>query len=409
MVLPLSGTDLRPKILKIDSNTSGNWMRMCFEMGFPSLPTVSVERFDNRAPVSYQTGIQSALDRLGGLAEFVKPGQKVLLKPDLMFDYPGDCGQISSPEFVAAVGRLVKELGAEVYIGDSPFILRGDVQNFWQRTGMLKIGLRNGFQLVNFEMTGSRAVAVDTRVFYISTAVLDADVVINLPRLKRDSRVGYAGAIRNMLGTIPGFQKGRLYKERPRGRELAGILVDIFSVVRPELTIMESDPEGHPKVSPFYGHSFAVVSADAVAADAVAAEILGFDVDNAYTARLAGDAGLGISWLEAIMLEGVPLREVRAHVRPAYTGKTSRVLHRVARGLMEPHVWLKSSVNGELCNGCGTCVKSCPTNALRIADGSRTPSINHNICIGCWAGLTNCPTQAIYLESSRLVNHLFPA
>ena len=85
---------------------------MCFEMGFLSLPTVSVECFDSRAPVSYQNGIERALDRLGGLGKYVRPGQRVLLKPDLMYDYPGDCGQTTSAEFTAAVGRMVAELGA---------------------------------------------------------------------------------------------------------------------------------------------------------------------------------------------------------------------------------------------------------------------------------------------------------
>lgn len=384
-------------------------MRMCFEMGFLSLPTVSVERFDSRATVSYQTGIKRAIDRLGGLAEYVKPGQKVLLKPDLMYDYPGDCGQTTSAEFTAAVGQLASELGAEVSIGDSPFVLRGTMQDFWRRTGMLDMARKNGFTLVNFEMTGSRATAIDTRVFYIARAVLEADVVISLPRLKRDSRVGYAGAVRNLLGAIPGFQKGRLYREYPNGKELATVLVDILAAVKPDLTIMEADAKGGPGVPCDASQSFVVASADAVALDAVAAEILGFDVDDAYTARMAGEAGLGIGWLEGIMLDGVSLDEVRDHIRPSYTHKRPRIFQRLARGLVEPYVWLKSSINGELCDGCGNCVRSCPTNALQMAAGATTPSINQNICISCWAGLTNCPTQAIFLQGSRLVNRLFPA
>lgn len=374
-----------------------------------NLPTVGVERFDRRTFDCYRTGIEHALDHLGGLAKYVKPGQKVLLKPDLMYDYPGDCGLVTSAEFIAAVGRMVKELGGDASIGDSPFILRGRIEDFWRRNGLHEVARRDGLELVNFEMASSRAVAVETRVFYISKAVLEADLVINLPRLKRDSRTGYAAAIRNMLGTIPGFQKGRIYQESHGGRRLAGILVDLFSVVRPALTIMEADPSGLPSASQCAGDSFVVASDDAVAVDTIAAEILGIAAHKAYTARIAGDAGMGINWLEGIKLRGATLSKLSALFDLDSRRKSATVFERVARGIVEPYVWLRSSINGELCDGCGSCVESCPTSALKMVEGARTPSINSNLCIGCWAGLTNCPTQAIYLQGSRLVNRLYPA
>ncbi|UCG60722.1 MAG: DUF362 domain-containing protein [Candidatus Zixiibacteriota bacterium] len=372
------------------------------------LPTVSVAHFDGCTTHDYQAGVEAALSYLGSIGRFVKPGQRVLLKPDLMYDYPGGCGYTSSPQFVAAVARAVSDVGAAVIVGDSPFVLRGNITDFWRVAGILDAAEQGHFELVNFEMSGSQAVALETRVYYISRAVLEADAVINLPRLKYDRWTGFAGGIRNMLGTLPGFQKGRLYKEVSGGRELADIMVDIFSVVRPVLTIAEAVPVNLDETSLSRGGAYIVASSDTVAIDTVLSEMLRLDQTKIHTTRAAADAGLGIGWAEAIRLAGSPLNLTGNEFRQHSPVGRKAVLRKMARGIVEPYVWMKSSVNGDLCSGCGTCLDSCPTKAIQMPVGTSTPRINYNLCICCWAGLANCPTQAIYLEESRAVRKLFP-
>ncbi len=373
------------------------------------LPTVSVGRVDTESPASYQAGVARVLEYLGGLKAFISAGQRVLIKPDLMLDYPGNGTQTTDPEFVAAVGRLARECGAEISIGDSPFVLRGDIDEFWERTGMSQVARRDGFRLVNFEMVGSHAVPIDTTVYYISKAVFEADLIINLPLLKHDPWVGLAGGVRNLLGTVPGFQKGRLFKNASNGKELARILVDIYSAVRPGLTLMQAPLINGAGENGNGQDCCVAASPDAVAVDSVMTNALNLESQKIHTTRMAGDAGLGIAWMEGINIEGEPLENLRPLLRLGRNGGRSAVLSSIARGMVEPFVWMKSAVDEELCGGCGVCIDSCPTNALRFTDGSKMPSINYGLCINCWAGMSNCPTQAIQLTESRMVGRLFPA
>ncbi len=344
---------------------------------------------------------------MGGLEKLVSAGQTVLLKPDLMFDYPGSSTQTTDPEFVAAVARLIKATGARVVIGDSPFVLHSPDGHFWRSTGMAKVADREGFDLVNFEMAGSHAVAIDTRVYYVSRAAMEADVVISVPILKPDSDSGFAGGIRNMFGTLPGFQKGRLYKKATGGRQLARILVDVFSAVRPALTLMQIPAVDECNNLGHDGRGFAIASSDAVALDSVITELLGMNPEKIHTTRLASDAGLGIGWVEAVRMEGEPAEVLKGRFPNVSRRGRPVFLRGITRGMVEPYVWMKSRVNEELCDGCGTCVSFCPTSALRFEGESTRPTIKADLCIHCWAGYTNCPVEAIHIEQSKWTQRLF--
>lgn len=378
-------------------------------MGEFILPTVAVVRSDFGRTDLLEQGLRQALAHLGGMETFVRAGQRVLLKPDLMRDYPGGTGPTSDPEFVAAVGRLVAEHGARVMIGDSPFVLRGSLESFWKATGMAEIAARDGFELVNFERAGSRAVPIDTTVYYISRAVAEADVVINIPRLKADVWTGFAGGLRNMFGVIPGFQKGRLYKRGFNSKNLARTLVDVFSAVKPSLTIMEvssTNGQNRPAVA---SDGFVVASSDAVALDTVVTEILGFNPDKMYTVRFGADAGLGIGWPEGIIIAGERLAQLRKTVRGSVRRRSLGFMPGMALNLVEPMIWMRSFVDGDVCDGCGACIEFCPTKALHFREGSDKPTINYNLCINCWAGLSNCPAKAISLRKSRIASKVFRA
>ncbi|UCD62968.1 MAG: DUF362 domain-containing protein [Candidatus Zixiibacteriota bacterium] len=338
---------------------------------------------------------------------FVDRGQTVLLKPDLMWDYPGGTGPVSDLEFVAAVGRLAARRGARVLVGDSPFVLRDTIEDFWYQTGVAGVARREGFELVNFEKAGSTAMPVETAVYYISRAVKAADVVINIPRLKADLWTGFAGGLRNVLGVLPGFQKGRLYKRGFSPRSLARTLVDVFSLVRPHLTILEAPAENGLSRAGGDSPGFILASRDTVALDTVVSVVLGFDLNKMHAIRYAADAGLGIGWPEGIVVAGEKLEKVTRAIRRSVTRRTLGFVPGMALHLVEPMLWMRSVVNEDICDGCGACIEFCPTKALRVRDGSRIPSIDYTLCINCWAGLSNCPARAINLRQSRFTRRVF--
>ena len=81
---------------------------------------VAAVRVTDYAAESVAAGIEQALVLLGGLEQFVQPGDRVLLKPNLLEGVPVECAVTTHPEVLRAVIRQVRALGAVPVVGDSP-------------------------------------------------------------------------------------------------------------------------------------------------------------------------------------------------------------------------------------------------------------------------------------------------
>ncbi|MEW6411626.1 MAG: DUF362 domain-containing protein [Candidatus Zixiibacteriota bacterium] len=370
------------------------------------VPTVGIRQTDRSSPQQLEAVVDWLIGLSGEASDLHLNGARVLIKPDLMLGYPSGNTSTTHLELIAAVARRVRKLGGHVFVGDSPFVLGKGMADFWQRTGLEELAVREGVELVSFEQAGSEAVAVETRVYYVSRAALDAEVVINIPRLKRDPWTGFAGAIRNMIGVLPGFQKGLLLKKAASPKSVARILVDVFSAVRPAINIVDALEltNGNGKVA---GGGFLIGACDAVAVDTVLGDILSCDPHRIYTTRFAADAGLGIGWMEGIRVEGESVESVRANTGSDRGSIFSGFIPGLKMAVSEPYVWMRSDVDEFSCDNCGICVKFCPTRALRFDDGTSRLVIKRDLCINCWAGLANCPRQAISVRKSRMVDWLF--
>jgi len=135
---------------------------------------------------------------------------------------------------------------------------------------------RAGIELVNFEASGSTEIDAGDYRLYVANPVLEADVIINLPKLKTHTLTLMTGAVKNMFGTVPGFRKAEMHKIFPGHREFAAMIVELFSHVRPALNIMDAvlamEGNGPSSGSP-RELGLVAVSDDAVALDAVMAGV----------------------------------------------------------------------------------------------------------------------------------------
>jgi len=372
-------------------------------------PRVALVRAESYERESLDQAIGRALRCLGGLERFVRPGMSVLLKPNLLSAKAPERAITTDPEFVAAVGRAVKALGARVIIGDSPAGAEKGIDRLWQNCGMTAIAQRDGFELVNFELSGSRPVTIGGQVYHIAKPVLDAGLVISLPKLKTHVLTLMTGGVKNTFGCIPGFRKGLYHKEAPKPQLFARVLVDIFSAVRPALTIMDAivamEGDGPSSGTPRQV-GLAAATEDAVALDAVMAAIVGLSPDKVHTTRFAGERGLGENRLSHIETVGMSIKDARVVGFKLTSNTKMELIPKFAYDAVSRFIWQRPKIDDVTCTQCQACVDSCPTGAMVAVGLCGTPAFNEDLCINCWCCHEICPSRAIGIEKSWLARRI---
>ncbi len=376
---------------------------------------VAITRCAKYVPNEVQKAVRSAFELIGGVESFVLPGQKVLLKPNLLGAKPPAIAATTHPAIVEAVAKEVMNVGGIPVIGDSP-PFRGQTEKTWRQlleiTEMQEVANRLEIQIVDFDFNW-RETETSGKYFKkmpIANAFFEADVVINLPKLKTHGLTGFTGAIKNMFGCVPGLIKSRLHLQAADDRELfAQMLVDVFSVCKPNLNIMDGivamegcgPGHGTPKEV-----GVVIAGIDAVAVDATACRVVGIEPDSIDMIRLANNDGLGTAKLEEITILGSFLEEVSIEdFQPSPTSgaglsEIPRFLHGPLRRWFVP----MPRVSKSKCTGCGDCAKVCAIEAMKVEKrrGRRVAFADLDKCIACYCCDEVCPSEAIDLRKSRL-------
>ena len=349
-------------------------------------------------------GVPDAMARLmaglGGMQKFVKPGQSVLIKPNMLSDHTPDEAVTTHPEVVRALIRLVKEQGASPWVADSPAII-ADLGRVWERTGIEALCREENVPLVNLEKAGSRQFEENGIHFTLATPVLEADAIITVPKVKTHVLTGLTGAVKNLYGTVPGLQKTRFHKLYPYPEDFARLLVAIFRRIRPVLAVADGvvGMEGNgPSAGLPVKLGYLAASADPLALDVVLCRTLGLDPRNVIHLDEARRAGLGAADWGGIVVGGEPVAALSPR---AYKLPETVPINYVPRwliGLVQPLIWHRPAFS-EACVFCGKCVKACPAGALRVEPRKR-PVLDADKCIACCCCQEICPEHAVEMRPS---------
>lgn len=355
--------------------------------------------------------VEKAIDLLGGIETFVKPGDSVLIKPNLLSAKPPEAAVTTHPNIVEAVVTLWQKAGALPIVGDSP-PLAGEKKSSYQRllkiTGMSDMASHTGVPLVRFEEEDTVTVEQPEGRFYkkfeIAGAVHKTDALISIPKLKTHGLTYLTGAVKNIFGCIPGKRKALFHAQAGEDRQVfAQMLVDLLRAVRPRLSIIDA-VEAMDGDGPVDGRvrkvGLIMAGADPVALDAVAAEILGADAMSIHTTRLAAAQGLGVGDLSEIEILGERLEDV---ITGGFREPRSRDLWTSIPGpiryLLKNQLIAFPRITPN-CKNCGACVKECPMTAIKA--GTNRPTIDLANCIRCYCCREVCEYGAIDLRIGRI-------
>src|SRR5271157_5005621 len=247
-------------------------------------------------PASYET-IREAVDRAFDLFPLEIRGRKVLIKPNVLRISEAKEGIVTHPSMLRAVVDKVETLApASMVVGDNPGLFNyGANEESFTKTGLMEAA--KGY----YRNIGTDSLKVDFNPDFIpavsvSRIVLEADVIISLPKFKTHGLTVITGAIKNSYGILPGAQKAVLHKAAGNAERFQEMLVDVFRLRIPDLFIMDAvvGMEGNGPASPDLRDIGVIIASDnAVALDSVVAMMMGCEPGRLRFLEKAKEVGLG--------------------------------------------------------------------------------------------------------------------
>ncbi len=273
---------------------------------------------DYADPAAVRAAIEQTLEPLGGMSAFVKPGVRVMLKPNFVKAMDPAMGGVTHPVFIAETARLVREAGAaDVMVGDSPAF--GSAANAARVIGLTPLLDDVGARIVEFRQIRRVCDGLEGGTFQalsISGEALDADVLINLPKAKAHCQMVMTCATKNLFGCIPGRKKALMHCLVKNSRYLFGrMLIDnarsLYAALHLVDGIVAMEGMGPTRGTP-HPWGWVVAGTDFCAVDRVIAEALGYQLDEIPHLVAAEHMKAGVVDLEKIELAGATLDEMRA-------------------------------------------------------------------------------------------------
>ena len=236
--------------------------------------TISIVKGADRAKT-----LRKAIDLLGGIGRFVKPGELVLIKPNVAFASPARLAATSHPELIAELVRLCYAPPAkarQVLVADNPI---NDPASCFRLSGIAQAAGRAGAKIVLprgafFQPVTLKGGRLITSWPFFYEPVRNIDKVIGVTPVKNHHRSGASMTMKNWYGLLGG-QRNIFHQD------INTIIAELAMLIKPTLVVLDgievmmtNGPTGG-SVADLMRKNTIVVSCDQVAADAFGAGLLG--------------------------------------------------------------------------------------------------------------------------------------
>ncbi len=251
--------------------------------------------------------MQAAIKALGGIERFIKPGNDVIIKPNICVAYHTyEYAATTNPEVVGALVRLCMAAGARrVRVMDQPF--GGTAEQAYERSGIAKAVKEAVAEMEVMSAMKFRETVIpdgrDITKWPIYADALDADVLINVPIAKHHSLGRLTLGMKNLMGLI--MDRSQFHFN------LGQRVADLTSLLRPQLTVVDAvriltnhGPSGG-NLDDVKLMNTVIASHDIVAADAYAATLFGLTGTDIPAIRAAMQMGLGTADLKSVKIEEI--------------------------------------------------------------------------------------------------------
>jgi len=391
-------------------------------MGYDS--QVAIRKCSDYTKADVIDAIEKCVAEIGGFKNFIGNASNILLKPNLLSATSPELAVTTHPVFIESLIEIIKKTAyrpVKIIIADSPGVAikhtKKDLKKLYEACGLSYLEEIDGVTL-----------NLDTRFSYVSfkegkiikrleiiKPILDADVIINIPKFKTHSLTRMTGAVKNMFGIIHGRTKTLLHTKFMDVEKFNEMLLDVYLSTPPILNIMDGilglEGEGPGASGTPRKTGLVLAGANGIAMDNVAAYLMGFESKNIPLIKCAAAreiAGADLSKIE--ILGGSPEEFViKGYKLPKNTTIDRISKNRFLNTYVFPFIRNTLSVspyqNKFKCTNCNTCIEICPEKALITKDKKLV--FDYKKCIRCYCCSELCPDGAIDLKYSGLGNLIF--
>jgi len=378
---------------------------------------VYVKRCDSYENI--QEEVNYLLDSVLDNGKVIKDNMTVFVKTNAVAPFPASRAITTHPSVVRAVIKYLKKYNVKIIVGDNP--ATREMSFVYKVNGTLDVVNEEQVQLANNKDLKVISAKDYKRYkdFNVSREIVEADILINLPKLKTHGLAYFTGAQKNLFGTIYGLEKAQWHVKSPSPLEFGEAMSDLYSAIKHEMkekiiVHLMDGIEGLEGEGPSTGGikknaNVLISSRDAIALDRVAIEIAKLDYRKSFISILSSERGLGEFNLDNINIKGDSLelfkdvKFVPAQIEEVGV-RSIKLLNKFKfiKNLVLDH----PKFDKKKCIKCGECKKICPPQAITLEKG-KTPKVNKNKCIRCYCCTEVCPVNAISKSKKPLIGRIF--
>ena len=346
------------------------------------------------------SALADAFSLLGGLSQYIKPHQTVLIKPDLYHSTHPNEAKTTDPHIISSLAELISKAGAKCVIADSPngVFTQSKLDNAYIKTKMLEASNNGHATLSSNDRISiiNNPKGAHSRDIYIIDAINDADVIINVGKLRCDKNLGLIGCGQNLFGLIPGKIKELIKSRCYRLSDYYNYNIDIYQALQTKvvLNVLDGIVGCEANNTPRILNSI-IIGSNPYAVDSTALEIINQSPNDNLLIQEAckrnmfdmKTINLGDN-IEPLICSDYQFSTLTDNI----SNRSTKYFKRKYNSIQKRPV-IKQSI----CKGCKVCVKACPMSAIQMQQSTagEYATINYDKCIHCFKCQESCPYRIV--------------
>jgi len=336
--------------------------------------------------------IEKGFESLGGIDNFVREGETLLLKPNLLRGADPKKVVNTHPDFIIAVIKILEEKNVDILVGDSPggpmkksLLKRAYSNAKWDRIEE-ETDARLNYDTSKYPIDfppGDVLKSIDTVGF-----IHDVDGIINLPKLKTHMFTVYTGAVKNMFGCVHGLSKSAYHAQFRSLKDFGKMLNDVNNSLNPRISIMDgiygmqgSGPSGGDPVK----LDLLAMSSSSSALDEAVCRSVGIPIKKVKT----------IEHDEGITYPRLNPDDSGKNIDYPKGGTTPWYIPSALTNFFYKLLNKRPNLYQNRCIKCAKCEEICPKDAITM---NPYAEISWNDCIRCYCCAEICPEDALRKE-----------